>query len=115
MNPLVAPEAHARPHRTALSVNVNKIALLRKLNPLDSLAALEKQVDLLSALVVQLAALVPGHEAIELVEQLQHIIDEASANAGKTDEQIVAGVMSFKTALRQAQADYFAARDGATS
>ena len=29
MNPLVAPEAHARPHRTALSVNVNKIALLR--------------------------------------------------------------------------------------
>jgi len=56
---------------------------------------------------------VPGHEAIELVEQLQHIIDEASANAGKTDEQIVAGVMSFKTALRQAQADYFATRDGA--
>jgi pyridoxine 5-phosphate synthase len=29
MNPLVAPEAHARPSRTALSVNVNKIALLR--------------------------------------------------------------------------------------
>jgi pyridoxine 5-phosphate synthase len=29
MNPLVAPEAHARPHRTALSVNVNKMALLR--------------------------------------------------------------------------------------
>ncbi len=29
MNPLVAPEAAARGHRTALSVNVNKIALLR--------------------------------------------------------------------------------------
>lgn len=31
MNPLVAPEAHARRHRsaTALSVNVNKVALLR--------------------------------------------------------------------------------------
>ena len=29
MNPLAAPEAHARVHRTALSVNVNKIALLR--------------------------------------------------------------------------------------
>ena len=29
MNPLVAPEAAARSHRTALSVNVNKIALLR--------------------------------------------------------------------------------------
>ena len=29
MNPLVAPEAQDRGHRTALSVNVNKIALLR--------------------------------------------------------------------------------------
>ena len=29
MNPLVAPEAHGRTQRTALSVNVNKIALLR--------------------------------------------------------------------------------------
>ena len=29
MNPLVAPEAGARTQRTALSVNVNKIALLR--------------------------------------------------------------------------------------
>ena len=29
MNPLVAPEAQHRGHRTALSVNVNKIALLR--------------------------------------------------------------------------------------
>jgi pyridoxine 5-phosphate synthase len=29
MNPLIAPEAQARAYRTALSVNVNKIALLR--------------------------------------------------------------------------------------
>jgi pyridoxine 5-phosphate synthase len=29
MNPLVAPESGARADRTALSVNVNKIALLR--------------------------------------------------------------------------------------
>jgi len=93
--------------------NLAKIELLRKINPLDSLASLEKQVDLLSALVIQLAGLVPGHEAIGLVEQVQHIIDDASANAGKTDEQTVASVMSFKTSLRQAQADYFATRDGA--
>lgn len=35
MNPLVAPEAHARPLHTALSVNVNKVALLRNSRPLD--------------------------------------------------------------------------------
>jgi pyridoxine 5-phosphate synthase len=35
MNPLVAPEAFARQTRTALSVNVNKIALLRNSRQLD--------------------------------------------------------------------------------
>lgn len=35
MNPLVAPEPHAWPERTALSVNVNKIALLRNTRHLD--------------------------------------------------------------------------------
>ncbi len=35
MNPLVAPEAFARDARTALSVNVNKIALLRNSRHLD--------------------------------------------------------------------------------
>ena len=93
--------------------NLAKIALLRTLNPLASLAALEKQVDLLSSLVIQLANLVPGHEGIALVDHLKHIITDASANAGKSDEHTVASVMSFKMALRQAQADYFAARDGA--
>jgi len=35
MNPLIAPEAFARDARTALSVNVNKIALLRNSRHLD--------------------------------------------------------------------------------
>jgi pyridoxine 5-phosphate synthase len=35
MNPLIAPEASARDARTALSVNVNKIALLRNSRHLD--------------------------------------------------------------------------------
>jgi pyridoxine 5-phosphate synthase len=35
MNPLVAPESQARRHLTALSVNVNKVALLRNSRALD--------------------------------------------------------------------------------
>jgi pyridoxine 5-phosphate synthase len=35
MNPLVAPEQNARTHRTALSVNLNKVALLRNTRHLD--------------------------------------------------------------------------------
>jgi pyridoxine 5-phosphate synthase len=35
MNPLVAPEAFARGGRTALSVNLNRVALLRNSRPLD--------------------------------------------------------------------------------
>jgi pyridoxine 5-phosphate synthase len=44
MNPLVAPEAFARDARTALSVNVNKIALLRNSRQLDipSVSALSR-------------------------------------------------------------------------
>jgi len=46
MNPLVAPEAAARGHRTALSVNVNKIALLRNTRHLaiPDVVALSRQV-----------------------------------------------------------------------
>jgi pyridoxine 5-phosphate synthase len=35
MNPLVAPESHARPSHTGLSVNVNKVALLRNARALS--------------------------------------------------------------------------------
>ncbi len=35
MNPLVAPEAHAHTAGTALSVNLNRVALLRNSRPLD--------------------------------------------------------------------------------
>ena len=34
MNPLIAPEAQPRDARCALSVNVNKVALLRNTRPL---------------------------------------------------------------------------------
>ena len=37
MNPLVAPESHDRHGRTALSVNLNKVALLRNTRTLGML------------------------------------------------------------------------------
>ena len=51
MNPLVAPEAHHQPGRTALSVNVNKIALLRNTRHLGvpDVVALSRQALLAGA------------------------------------------------------------------
>lgn len=92
--------------------NAAKMELVRVVNPLDSLSSLEKQVDLLSSLVLQLATLVPGANDIELADMLRSMLDSCSSNAGKTEDQVMQSITDFKRSLRQAQADYFAKRDG---
>jgi len=54
MNPLVAPEAFARDARTALSVNVNKIALLRN----------SRQLDIPNVIALSRVALLAGAQGI---------------------------------------------------
>jgi len=75
----------------------------------DSLSALEKQVDLLSALVVEIAAKVPGSESA-LATEIKTLVEQNGANAGKTTEQAVASIVDFKARLRNLQAEYFASR-----
>lgn len=75
----------------------------------DSLSALEKQVDLLSALVVELAAKVPDSESA-LAKEIKTLVEQHGANAGKTTEQAVASIVDFKARLRDLQAEYFANR-----
>lgn len=87
-----------------------KVDLLRKVGAHDSLSAMEKQVDLLSKLVIQLADMVPGGNGIELVGKVRHLIDQAGTNAGKTDDQVLEKIVEFKGRMRSAQAAYFSAR-----
>lgn len=89
-----------------------KIDLLRKVGAHDSLSALEKQVDLLSKLVVQLAEIVPDGDGIQLVGKVRQLIDQAGTNAGKTDDHVIEKIVEFKGLMRSCQAEYFAQRDG---
>lgn len=92
--------------------NAAKMELVREINPLDSLASLEKQVDMLTSLVLQLAEQMPDAQTISLAPKLKSLIETCGANAGKTDDQALASIASFKQSLREAQAAYFAKRQG---
>lgn len=90
-----------------------KIDLLRKIGSHDSLSALEKQVDLLSKLVTDLAELVPGADGIALVGKVRQMLEQAGSNTGKTDDEVVEKIIQFKGFMRDSQVEYFAQRDGA--
>jgi hypothetical protein len=92
--------------------NAAKMELVRAINPLDSLAALEKQVDVLSTLVLELAALIPAAKTMPLMQKVRAMLEGSGSNAGKTDDQVLASISDYKKTLRQAQIAYFAKRDG---
>lgn len=87
-----------------------KVKLMSSISPLDSLSSLEKQVDLLTSLVVQLAALIPGSDALSLVSKIKGVVDQAGSNENKTDDEAVDSITTFKKSLRQAQEVYFTQR-----
>jgi hypothetical protein len=92
--------------------NAAKMDLVRDVNPLDSLSSLEKQVDLLTDMVLQLTALVPAGQSIPLAGKLQQLLAECGANEGRSADDVVDSIGDFKKALRDRQLAYFAKRSG---
>lgn len=90
-----------------------KVELLRKVGAHDSLSALEKQVDLLTSLVVQLAQLVPAESRLTLASKLDQLLMGTGSNQGKDDDEVIEKVAQFKGLMRSCQSEYFARRDGA--
>lgn len=89
-----------------------KVELLRKVGSHDSLSALEKQVDLLTALVVQLAQHVPAKSRPALALKLEQLVTSTGSNQGKADDEVIEKVAKFKGLMRSCQTEYFAQRDG---
>lgn len=87
-----------------------KVDLLRKVGAHDSLSSLEKQVDLLTSLVVQLAAQLSEDARPALAGKLQTLNENVGANAGKTEDEVIAKISEFKAYMRHVQAEYFASR-----
>lgn len=90
-----------------------KVELLRKVGAHDSLSALEKQVDLLTRLVLQMAELIPVESRPDMAAKFAKLIDDTGANHGKTDDDVIGQIVKFKGFMRACQAGYFAQRDGA--
>ena len=81
-----------------------KRKLMSKLNPLDSLAALENQVDLLTSIVIRL---MNGDPVPPWVKDFIKTMQQNSSFMGRTPEQVVAIVNDEKSKVRGLQKEYF--------
>lgn len=89
-----------------------KMELVRHLNPLDSLAALEKQVDLLTMLVLSLARKQPAAEQPAWLDELETVFNDTSSVQEDALEKAVASMGEYKSHIRALQDVYFRAKNG---
>ena len=89
-----------------------KMELIRQVNPLDSLSALEKQVDLLTMLVLSLARKQPAAEQPAWLDELETVFNDTSSVQEDALEKAVASMGEYKSLLRALQDVYFKAKNG---
>ena len=87
--------------------NAAKIELIGKINPLDSLAAMEKQLDLLTMLVLTLATKQPSNEQPEWLPALTTIFDQTTSVDEASIEAAIKSLGSYKAHIRELQETYF--------
>jgi hypothetical protein len=93
---------------------IAKMALLRKINPLDSLAELEKQVDLLTAIVLELMPrTVPEAERPAWWGRFISLATEYDSTAPKGRDAALDDVEAQKRRIRSLIATYYEDRNGA--
>jgi hypothetical protein len=91
-----------------------KTALLRAVNPLNSLAELEKQVDLLSAIVLELVArAVPEAERPAWWGRFAALAAEYDSTTMKGPDAALDDIEAQKQNIRGLVAAYYQSRDGA--
>lgn len=80
---------------------------LRDIVPLDSIAELEKQVDLLSTLVFTLADKLPEAERPAWYEAFKGVVSANSSTAFKASALNIADIEATKSKIRKIQVQYF--------
>ncbi len=87
-----------------------KKKLLGRINPLDSLAALESQVDILTGIVAQLAAAVPPEKRPPGINQLMQAVTGVTTDAVRPVGELLEDLRQQKAHIRSQQETYFAGR-----
>lgn len=90
----------------------HKQRLVSKINPLDSLASLEKQVDLLTKLVISLARKQPITEQPEWLNELETVFMDTSSVKETDLEKSIVSIRKHKSHIRALQDVYFKAKNG---
>lgn len=89
-----------------------KAELVTQLNPLDSLAALEQQLDLLTEVVLAMPKAEMPAQLQPVLVRLEQILASHGAHRGRGLGQALDAIESHKAGLRQRQARYFRRREG---
>ena len=89
-----------------------KVTLMEGLSPLDSLASLEKQVDLLTMLVLSLARKQPVDEQPTWLDELEEVFNNTASVQEEGLEKAIKSMGEYKAHIRTLQEEYFKARNG---
>lgn len=92
--------------------NKAKRDLLEKISPINLLAEQEKQIDLLSMLVVELAEKQPESERPEWLPAFKAMLEENSSLQFKGPAGALADIADRKSSMREIQRAYFVQRAG---
>lgn len=88
-----------------------KIDLLESVSPIDMLAEQEKQIDLLSMLVIDLAEQRPVSERPAWLSSFKAMVEQHNSLQFKGAPNCISDVTDRKSAMRALQAEYFLRRD----
>lgn len=108
---VTTPREYLRTLDSELDAFVKKIKakrqLLSGLTPTDSLSALEKQVDLLTMLVLSLARKQPTAEQPAWLDELETVFNNTSSVQEDALEKAVTSMGEYKARIRALQEEYF--------
>ena len=99
--------SHTRGLQTLIIRNKAKRPLLAQIKPEDSIAALEKQLDLVTQLVITLSASLPAAQVPNWLAALTTMMSQSSATQFMGDDAAVSDIAATKAVIRKLQTTYF--------
>lgn len=91
---------------------IAKNDLIARVNPMSMLAEQEKQIDLLSMLVISLAEKQPEDERPDWLPQFKAMLEQSSSLQFKGPDKAIEGIADRKAHIRSLQEQYYKTKSG---